>query len=65
MHGGVDFAREDRLLKCDQVIDAFFEMNKSPSLSKALSRKGEIKDVALELKRALDFFLSKTKAELE
>lgn len=62
VHGGVDFAREDRLLKCESVIEGYFELSKSRSLAKALQREGEIREVALELRRALDFFLNKTKA---
>ena len=57
VHGGLDLAREDRLAKVEEVIDAFFELNKSQSLAKALKRQGEIKETALELRRALDFFL--------
>ena len=32
--GGVDLAREDRLAKCDQVIEAFYQLSKSKSFLK-------------------------------
>lgn len=65
MHGGTDLAREERLAKCELVIDGFFHLSKSQSLGKHLKRQGDVRDVALELRRALDFFLNKTRAELE
>jgi hypothetical protein len=63
--GGVDLAREDRIKNCDNVIDAFFQLSKSRSYMKALSRDGEIKEIASKLNRQLQDFLNKTKAELE
>ena len=29
VHGGLDLAREDRLAKVEEVIDCFFELNKT------------------------------------
>ena len=63
--GGVDLAREDRIQKCEAVIDEFFKLSKSRSYMKALSREGEIKEIATTLKRHLEDFLNKTKAELD
>lgn len=64
MGRNVDLAMEDRLQKCDQVIDLFFEMRKSQGLAKGTKRDGEIKEKSVELVRALDFLLNKTKAEM-
>jgi len=63
--GGVDLAREDRLQKCESVIEAFFQLSKSRSFMKALGRDGEIKQVANQLNMHLQDFLNKTKAELD
>ena len=63
--GGVDLAREDRVRNCDNVIETFFQLSKSRSYMKALSRDGEIKEIATKLHRHLQDFLNKTKAELD
>lgn len=47
--GGVDLAREDRIQKCEAVIEEFFKLSKSRSYMKALGREGEIKTVASTL----------------
>ena len=62
--GGVDLAREDRLQKCEGVIDAFFQLSKSRGFLKSAERGGEISEIAITLKRQLFDFLNKTKAEL-
>jgi len=62
--GGVDLAREDRLQKCEGVIEAFFQLSKSRSFLKSTERGGEISEIAITLKRQLFDFLNKTKAEL-
>ena len=59
--GGVDLAREDRIQKCDAVVEAFYEMSKSKSFQKTMSRGGEIKDVALDLNRTMQNFFNQTK----
>lgn len=63
--GGVDLAREDRIQKCEAVIEEFFKLSKSRSYMKALGREGEIKEIASTLQRHLQDFLNKTKAELD
>lgn len=35
VHAGVDLAREDRLSKCDAVIESFFQLSKSKSFLKS------------------------------
>ena len=40
--GGVDLAREDRVKKCDMVIEDFHQLYKSRGLTKAQGRDGEI-----------------------
>ena len=52
-HGGVDLAREDRLAKCDGVIDAFFQLSKSKSFLKTIKRGGEVSEIASTLHRHL------------
>ena len=56
--GGVDLAREERLQKCEQVIDGFFEISKSKSFLKSMARPGEVKDIAMEFNRVLQNFLN-------
>lgn len=51
--GGVDLAREDRLQKCEAVIEAYWEMSKSKSFLKSLQRQGEVKDIAIELHKLM------------
>jgi len=63
--GGVDLAREDRIGKCDAVIEAFFQLSKQKSFLKTMKRGGEISEVATTLNRNLLHFLDKTKAELD
>ena len=63
--GGVDLAREDRIQKCDAVIEAYWEMSKSKSYLKTLQRSGEVKDVAVELHRVMQNFFNATKAQME
>ena len=62
--GGVDLAREERIAKCDGVIECFFTLSKSRSFLKSTERGGEISEIAISLKRQLFDFLNKTKAEL-
>jgi hypothetical protein len=47
--GGVDIAREERLKKSDVCVDAFFNIFKSNGMQKALKRKGEVGELALQL----------------
>ena len=47
--GGVDLAREDRIQKCEAVIEEFFKLSKSRSYMKALGREGNIKEIASTL----------------
>lgn len=56
--GGVDLAREERLAKCEQVIDGFFEISKSKSYLKSMTRAGEVKDIAMDFNRVLQNFLN-------
>lgn len=63
--GGVDLAREDRLQKCEAVIEAYWEMSKSKSFLKSLQRQGEVKEVAVELHKLMQQFFNATKAQLE
>ena len=64
VHGGVDLAREDRIAKCDAVIECFFQLSKSHSFLKSTKRGGEISEIAKKLNSYLTDFLNKTKAEL-
>jgi len=63
--GGVDLAREDRIAKCDAVIEAFYQLSKAHSFLKTMKREGEVQEVAGTLSRHLQHFLNKTKAELD
>ena len=49
--GGVDLAREERIAKCDGVIECFFTLSKSRSFLKSTERGGEISEIAISLKR--------------
>lgn len=62
--GGVDLAREDRLLKIDAVIEAFFQLSKSKSFVKTQKREGEVGELATTLHRHLQHFFNQTKAEV-
>lgn len=62
--GGVNLAQEDRLKHCENIIEAFFQLSKSRSYMKATAREGEIKDIAIILKKELIDFLNKTKVEM-
>ena len=62
--GGVDLAREDRIQKCDGVVEAFYCLSKSRSFNKSTERGGEVSEIAKTLKRHLVDFLNKTKSEL-
>ena len=63
--GGVDLAREDRIRKCDEVVETFYQLSKSKSFLKTLKRGGEVSEIAVTLNNHLQLFLNKTKAELE
>jgi len=56
-------AREDRIRKCDECIEAFFDLSKNRNFLKALTRDGDIKEIARHLKHELELFLNRTKAE--
>ena len=61
--GGVDLAREDRQRKADACTLLLLNFFKAPALQKALKRKGEVGEVAMELHTELQSFLNKTRAE--
>lgn len=65
VHGGIDLAREERIGKCDEVIECYFQLSKSKSFLKAMKREGEVSEIANTLNRHLQHFLNKTKAELD
>lgn len=62
---GVDLAREERLQKCEAVIEAYWELSKSKSYQKSLKREGEVKEVATELYKQMQQFFNSTKAQME
>lgn len=51
--GGVDLAREDRLQKCESVIEAFYQLSKAKSFLKTMQRGGEVSELATTLHRHL------------
>jgi cob(I)alamin adenosyltransferase len=60
--GGIDLAREERIQKCDAVIEAYWELSRSKSYLKSLQRQGEIKELAIELNKVMQNFFNATKA---
>lgn len=62
--GGMNLAHEDRLKHCDNIIENYFALSKSKSYLKATVREGEIKDIAISLKKELNDFLNKTKVDM-
>lgn len=46
---GVNIAHEERLQKCESVIEAYWELSKSKSYLKSLKREGEVKEIAVDL----------------
>mmetsp|Transcript_41859 Transcript_41859/g.40200 ORF Transcript_41859/g.40200 Transcript_41859/m.40200 type:complete len:181 (+) Transcript_41859:1398-1940(+) len=61
--GGVDLAREERLKKCEACVEQFYNFFKSKGFQKALKRKGEVAEIAMNLHGKLTMFLNKTKAQ--
>lgn len=60
---GVDPTREERIKKCENVIDLLFEYNNCNGFRKALTRSGEVKEIATDLHAVLQKFLLAIKAE--
>jgi hypothetical protein len=60
----LNLAHEDRIKHCDNIIESYFSLSKSKSYLKATVREGEIKDIAISLKRELTDFLNKTKVDM-
>ena len=62
--GGMNLALEDRLKHCDNIIDSYLTLSKSKSYLKATVREGEIKDIAINLKKEVNDFLNRTKVDM-
>lgn len=57
MSRGVDISREDRVKKCEAVLDSFIELRQSPAVDKNSIRENEIGAVVKELARQIDAFM--------
>lgn len=50
---GVDLAREERIRKCDACIEQFFQFKNCRGFQKALSRGGDVSQLAVQLENNL------------